>query len=71
MLFIQLVLAILRVYPFGVPRMSLFFTPLLLMMTIMSMSALQGAIKPLGLMLKLFLPLIWFLFLQGLPGMYL
>ena len=50
---IQLVLAVGRVYPLGVPRMSLFFSPLLLLMTIMAMRFISQQIKALGMVLQL------------------
>jgi len=45
MLLIQLVLAVLRIYPFSVPRLSLFFTPLLLLVTVMAMGSLRERFK--------------------------
>jgi len=53
MFFLQLLLAILRVYPFAVPRMSLFFTPLMLMMTILAIEELCRRIKPIGILLRI------------------
>ena len=50
---IQLILAVLRIYPFAVPRMSLFFTPLLLIMTIMALRRVHEIYKPLGIMVQI------------------
>jgi hypothetical protein len=50
---LQLVLALLRIYPFAVPRMALFFTPLLLLMTIMAISAMYQQRKALGMIFRI------------------
>jgi hypothetical protein len=48
MFFLQLVLAMLRIYPFAVPRLSLFFTPLMFLMTIKAMGDIDRQHKVLG-----------------------
>jgi len=48
MFLLQLLLAVLRIFPFGVPRMSLFFTPLLFLMTIMALRFLGDRYKMMG-----------------------
>ena len=53
MLLIQLVLAMLRVYPFSVPRMSLFFSPLLFLMTIMALGYIYRQHKAVGVTLQI------------------
>jgi len=50
---VQLVLAVLRVYPFAVPRMSLFFSPLLFLMTVVALRFIYQRFKPLGLALRI------------------
>ena len=71
---LQLVLAMLWVYPFAVPRMSLFFTPLLLLMTIMAMGRLYELFKSWGVIIKIIfagylifvsLGIAWDVFLKG------
>jgi len=71
---VQLVLAILRVYPFAVPRMSLFFSPLLFLMTIMGISYMYRRFKPLGIAVRVIfagylifvsLGIAWDVFLKG------
>ncbi len=58
---IQLMLAALRVYPFGVPRMSLFFSPLLLLMTITALRFLKERFRPLILFQVVFIGYLVFL----------
>lgn len=53
MFLIQLVLAILRVYPFSVPRMSLFFSPLILMMAITAIRHVYQQHKASGAVLRI------------------
>jgi len=53
MFLIQLVLAIFRAYPFAVPRMSLFFTPLLILMTIKGIDFICQQVKVLGVALRI------------------
>jgi hypothetical protein len=52
MFFMQLILALLRVYPFAVPRMSLFYSPLLFLMTIRAISTIAQQQKIAGLILR-------------------
>ncbi len=53
MFLMQLVLAVLRVYPFAVPRMSLFFTPLLLLITIMGIHFIYQQHQAVGRILRI------------------
>jgi len=52
MFFVQLVVALFRVYPFAVPRMSLFYYPLLLLMTILFLRRLREGAKVLGIIIR-------------------
>ncbi len=49
---IQLALAMLRAYPLAVPRMTLFYFPMFILVAIQAMSALQDRFKVAGLILK-------------------
>jgi hypothetical protein len=53
MFLIQLVLAVLRAYPFAVPRMSLFFSPLLFLMTISLLRFVTQRQKTWGIFLRM------------------
>jgi len=52
---LQLLLAIFHVYPFAVPRMSLFFSPLLFIMLVLGLRHLQERFKPWGMVFQCFL----------------
>jgi len=54
MFMLQLILALCRIYPFAVPRMSLFFSPLLLLMTIMAMGSLCERYRPWVTIIQIF-----------------
>jgi hypothetical protein len=51
---VQLVLALLRIYPLGVPRMSLYFLPLLVLMIIMALRCISNKCKALVIFQGLF-----------------
>ena len=53
MLFLQLLLAILRIYPFGVARMSLFFSPVLFLVTILSFRLVDTLHKTAGITVRI------------------
>jgi len=53
MFLIQLLLAVFRIYPFAVPRLSLFFSPLLLLMTVMAIRFVFQRQKILGTFLQI------------------
>lgn len=74
MFLIQLILATLRIYPFAVPRMSLFFTPLLLLMMIMALRCLQERCRAIGTIFRVIFAgylifvsfgIAWDVFLKG------
>jgi hypothetical protein len=74
MFVIQLVLAMLLIYPFAVPRMSLFYSPLLLLMTIMAISSIYQLRKVWGAVLRIIFAgylifvsfgIAWDVFLKG------
>ncbi len=71
---VQLVLAVLRVYPFAVPRMSLFYSPLLFIMTLMALSMISRLHRHLGILMRWILAgylilvsggIAWDVFLRG------
>jgi hypothetical protein len=73
-LLLQLLQSLLRVYPLAVPRMSLFYTPLLLLMTIMFLRWLCQQNKAWGVILKVIFAgyllfvsggIAWDVFLKG------
>jgi len=74
MFLLQLVLAVVQAYPFAVPRMSLFFAPLLLLMTMMVMDFIRERNKVWGTILKIIfagylifisLGIAWDVFIRG------
>ena len=77
MFLIQFVLAIGGIFPFAVPRLSLFFSPLLYLMTIGGIDSIRKRNKVLGIILQVFLigylifislGIAWDIFIQGILG---